>query len=414
MRDVRVQYFLSYGVLGTVLPFASVYFRANHFTEAQVGYAWALYSAAYIVSPVLVTLAADTRADPRRLMVGGFVLGGLTLVAMGLVHAAAAVLAVWGLFCLAYLPLLPLQDGIAFSLQQRRQERGEPPLPFHRARVWGTVGYIVPSFVLFILLWSGRPVTGVMMSGAAFAAVAAAQALLLDDPRAHNHSESRKDDVASRLPTLGALRVLLRPQMLGFSTAIFLSTMASMIYMSYYPIYLTESAGFPARWVGLVSSIGVLVEVFFVAGCGWLTTRLGVKRMLVLGLLLVAVRLLLLRWSAHPAVAVGTQLFHGVMVAALSIMPQAFVNGHATDRYRHSMQGVFVMMLGCARVAGSLVGGREAGLHGVRGAFGFAAALCVAAAAIAMVFFRVPGERRAEASAANEPSVAAGAATSES
>jgi MFS transporter, PPP family, 3-phenylpropionic acid transporter len=415
MRDVRVQYFLSYGVLGTVLPFASVYFRANHFSEAQVGYAWALYSAAYIVSPVLVTLLADTRADPRRLMLGGFVLGGLTLVAMGLVHAAAAVLAVWGLFCLAYLPLLPLQDGIAFSLQRRRQERGEPPLPFHRARVWGTVGYIVPSFVLFILLWSGRPVTGVMMSGAAFAAVAAAQALLLDDPRAHAPLVGAHDGVATRLPTVGALKVLLRPQLLGFSTAIFLSTMASVIYGSFYPIYLTESAGFAPRWVALISSIGVLVEVFFVAGCGWLTTRLGVKPLLVLGLVLVALRLVLLAASAHPFVAVGTQLFHGIMVVALGVMPQAFVNGHATDRYRHSMQGVFVMLLGCARVAGSLAGGRVAAAfapHGLPAAFAFAAALCAAAAVIALAFFKVPTARAAAQERPSESSVAAATAGS--
>lgn len=410
MRDVRVQYFLSYGVLGTVLPFASVYFRAAGFSEAQVGYAWAAYSAAVVCSPVLVTLAADTRADPRRLMLAGLLVSGLALVALGFIHGAASILAVWSVFCLTYLPLLPLQDGIAFSLQQRRLERNERPMPFHRVRLWGTIGYLVPSVVLFLLLRAGWRAAAAVTSGALFAAVAAVQAILLDDPRAHGAARNvngERTTLASRLPTLGAARALFRPDMRAFCAAIFLSQTASMIYMSFYPIYLTERAGFAPRWVGLISSIGVVVEAFFLAACGWLTARLGVRRLLLLGLALVTVRLLLLAASAHPAVAVGTQLFHGIMVAALSIVPQTFVNARATDRDRHSMQGVFVMLLGAARVAGSLAGGRAAA-HGLAAPFALGALLCAAAAAVVLAFFREPEAREADEPAVSP--VAAGVA----
>src|SRR5439155_568355 len=70
-RDLRVQYFLTYCVIGSVLPFVSVYFRRSGLTNAQVAYAWTLWSAAVVLSPFVVTLAADAHSDPPRLLVPG-------------------------------------------------------------------------------------------------------------------------------------------------------------------------------------------------------------------------------------------------------------------------------------------------------------------------------------------------------
>lgn len=403
MRDVRVQYFLSYGVLGTTLPYASVFFRHQGFTQTQVGYAWAVWSGVFILSPVLVTLAADLRADPRRLMALGLTVSGLTLAALAFVSGVGATLAIWTLHCLATLPMMPLQDGICFSLQRRQEERGETARPFHRVRVWGTYGFMVPSVVLFGLLYAGVPVNTAMVTGAVFAFVSALQALRLDDPRAHTPGGDAPDH--SGLPTLGAARVLLRPNMLVFCAAIFLAQMASTIYAAFYPVYLTEQAKVPEAWVGLVSNLGVAVEIFFILACGWFTARLGVKWVLVVGTALVAVRMALLMGSAHPAVAIGTQLFHGIQVVALGVMPQTFVNAYATDRYRHSMQGVWVMLLGCGRAAGSLTGGPVAEWGGGQSAvFAYAAILCAASSALALLLFRDPAAE-VEARVAAEPVV---------
>src|SRR5688572_7659518 len=99
-RDVRAQYFLTFGTLGTVVPYASVFFIRAGLSEAQVGYAWAIWSAAVVFSPVLVTLAADASVDPRRLLALGSALSGLSLLALGLVSGVAAILGVWAVYCL--------------------------------------------------------------------------------------------------------------------------------------------------------------------------------------------------------------------------------------------------------------------------------------------------------------------------
>lgn len=412
MRDVRAQFFLSFAVLGTVLPYAPVFFRDAGLSQSQLGLAFAAWSAMQAFTPGLVAWAADARVDPRRLVLLCSAVGGAALFSLGLVRGAGpgSVFAVWVVYCAASIPLLPLLDGIYFSLRKRREERGEgPAAAYHRVRVWGTIGYILPSVLLFWLLDAGMPVAGALMSGAAFAAAAGAQALALPDPRAPLAVAESAGGINGRpagggagLPTAAAVRALLRPNLLVFCAALFMAQMASTAMAAFYPVYLTESVGVGAKWVGLIAQVGVLTEVGFVAGCGWLLGRLGTKGLLVAGLSSAAVRLGLLAASAAVPVAVGTQLFHGMQMVMMGVLPQTLLDRHADDGYRHSVQGVYVMLMGVGKTAGSLAAGWVAG-YGVAGVFGYGAGACAAAAALAVVAFRETGTVTTTAAAVASP-----------
>jgi PPP family 3-phenylpropionic acid transporter len=393
MRDVRVQYFLTFGMIGAVLPYVSVFFRQAGLSEAQVGYAWAIWSAAVMVSPVAVTMLADARVDPRRLLVLASVVSGLSLLALGLVRGVGPLLGVWAAYCLASMPVLPLQDGIHFSQQRRRRERGEEPVPYHRVRVWGTVGYIVPSLVLFAFLQRGMGMAGAVMSGAAFAAAAALQATRLADPRprAGDAAAAGPADPAAprRLPTVAAARVLLRPNLLVFTAALVLMQMAGAAHGAFYPIYLVERVGLDAKWLGQVSNLAVVIEIFFVAGCGALVGRFGVRALLLMAMGFTALRLGLIASTTNPWVVVGTQVFHGIFLIAGGVLPQTVLDEAAEDRFRHSMQGVFVMVGGAGRVAANLAAGPIAAWS-LPGLYWIAALLCTASAALIFLAFRDP------------------------
>jgi PPP family 3-phenylpropionic acid transporter len=320
-------------------------------------------------------------------------------VALGFVQGVGPILAVWALHCLAAFPLMPLQDGVCFSLQRRHAERGEVVRPFYLMRVWGTIGYMAPSLILFGLFRAGMPIQGALMSGAAFALLAAAQAPMLDDPRAPNAASSNSAVGPSKLPTFGAAAALFQPSLIGFSIAVFFGQMAATIYGAYYPIYLTDpgQVGLQPQWVGLVTNVGVLVEIVFVFSTGRLVDRFGFRMLMAASLLLVAVRMGLLAASHHPTVGIGTQLFHGVQIVGLTIAPQMFADRLATDRFRHSMQGVLILLIGLGRAAGSLSGGAVA-RHGLASAFAYAAALSVAGA-LSLAAFRVKRETPAVAAA---------------
>ena len=394
MRDVRLQYFLTFAMLGAVLPYVSVFFRRAGLTEAQVGYAWAIWSAAVMVSPVVVTMLADARVDPRRLLVLASIVSGLSLLFLGLAHDVAAILGVWAVYCLASMPIMPLQDGVHFSQQRRRRERGEPPVAYHRVRVWGTLGYIVPSVLLFGFLQLGMSLRTAVMTGAAFAALAALQAGWLADPRPRETGRAGAEaDADRRLPTLAAARALLRPNLLVFTAALVLVQMAGAVHGAFYPIYLTERVGLDEKWIGQVSNLAVVIEIFFVFGCGALVARFGIKALLLLAMAATALRLGLIASTTNAWVVVGTQIFHGIFLITTGVLPQMVLDDAAEDRFRHSMQGVFVMVGGAGRVAANLVAGPIAAWS-LGGLYGIAALVCAVAAGLILVAFREPGAKR--------------------
>ena len=400
MRDLRVQYFLTYCVIGAVLPFVSLVFRQAGLTNAQVGYAWAVWSLAVVLSPVLVTLAADAKADPRRLLALASALTGASLLALGLVRGVGPVLGVWAVYCLASLPVLPLQDGVHFSQQRRLKERGQPQQPYHLVRVWGTVGFIIPSVLLFVLFQLRIDLRAAPWTGAACAALAAIQALLLTDPRpARADTPEVEDELEARaeaerrserrLPTLAAARALLRPHLLVFTGAVVLLQMASTVHTAYYPIYLTEMVRLDKVWVGVASNLAVFIEIFFVSGCALMVRRLGVKRLLLLATLATALRYGLVASSSRVGVAFGTQVFHGIFLVAVGVLPQIILDPYAEDRFRHSMQGLFVMITGSGRVVANIVAGQLAA-GGIGRLYGYAAVMCLAAAGLILLAYREP------------------------
>jgi PPP family 3-phenylpropionic acid transporter len=399
MRDLRVQYFFTFAVIGCVLPYVSVFFRDAGLTKVQVGYAWAIWSAAVVLSPVLVTMAADGRADPRRLLVLGSALTGISLFALGLVRGVGPVLAVWAVYCVASLPVLPLQDGVHFSEQRRRRERGEPQRPYHLVRVWGTIGFIIPSILLFVLLQIGMSLRAALWTGAACAALAAMQATRLFDPRPHEKERADAEAGESRrLPTAAALRVLLRPHLLVFTAAVVLVQMAGSMHASFYPIYLIEKVKLDPKWLGQASNLAVFIEMFFVFGCAALVRWMGVRRLLLLATLATAVRFALVASSDSVLVAIGTQAFHGIFLIAVGVLPQMILDEHAGDRFRHSMQGVFVMLTGSGRVVANTVAGVVAS-KSLSGLYACAAVLCLAASGLILFAYRNPETASAEPAA---------------
>ena len=388
MRDIRYQYFLTFAVLGTVLPYASVFFRQSGLSDPQVGYAYAIWSLAAMLSPVLVTLVADSRADPRGLLVLGSLLTAASLLALGFVHGVRPILCVWSVYCAAYMPILPLQDGIHFSLQQCRRARGQAPVPYHLVRVWGTIGFIVPGVLLFALLAAGMSLRAMLMTGAAFAVLAALQAWRIHDPRGSSSRESRT--AARQLPTLDAARALLRPRIVFFCAAVLLMQMAAAVHSAFYPVYLTEKVGLADKWLGQVSNLAVVIEACLIFACGWLVRTLGTRRLLIIAILATALRFGLLALFTTMWIAIGTQVLHGLLIVATGVLPQALLDEGAQDGFRHSTQGMLAMLMNAGRSGISLAAGPVAAWS-LRGLWAGGAGLCLLAVVLILIGFEETG-----------------------
>jgi PPP family 3-phenylpropionic acid transporter len=224
-------------------------------------------------------------------------------------------------------------------------------------------------------------VSAALACGVAMCVGGAVNALLFL-PRVDEASLHEAERKRSRLPTVAAARALLEPHVLVFCIAMALVHFAAMGYYQFYPLYLTDAIGIEKRWVGLIANLGVVVEIFFMLSFGWLTARLTLRGLMIVGVACLAVRLLLLALVPTHAVAIGTQVFHGMTVLVLHVAPPIYLNTRAADAYRSSIQGLYAMTVaGGARILGSVVTGRVAE-HSLTAMFAGCAGLCVIAAGL--------------------------------
>ncbi|MDF2439860.1 MAG: transporter, family, 3-phenylpropionic acid transporter [Abditibacteriota bacterium] len=402
---IKLQYFIAYAVMGSLAPFLSLFLKqVQGLQEAQVGYAMGASNVAVVLMPVLVTSLADMRQDSRRLLAIIFGISGLALTGLFFVRGFWPTVILLCLHSLSYVAMTPLQDGLNFAVQQQRTAAGQSSIPFHQIRVWGTVGFIVPSLLLFAFLADGAHLNAILIAASTFCLLGLLNSFRLPDSRAQlpgltieapateiPNPEAPDTEVATpakqQLPVVAAWRVLRRPPVMVFCLSLMLTHLTSATYYAFYPLYLTETIGIPQQWVGLIFNFGVLFEIGFMLAFGWLLERLGFRKFMALGILCLVLRLSALALFPSPVVAIGSQVVHGMIVVALQVAPALYLNRQAGDAYRTTMQGMLTMLTGASRVAGSVLAGRVAE-NSLQQAFGFSAALSLVAALFFLVAFR--------------------------
>lgn len=378
MGLIKFQFFISYAVMGSMMPLLSVFFgHAKGFSKSEIGMVMAASGFSMIVSPVVMTLLADMRIESRRIIAGALFVSALFILGMHFSTGMAAVGAFFVLYHLAYVSVPPLQDALYFRMEAEHDPTQGPMVPYGAVRVWGTTGFIVPSAMLWALaafLPSGQEaITGIMMFFAAgFALLSAAHSLRLplNPPRALN---------ARKLPSVAAARVLFGPEGRWMCLPLIIAYLCAPAYHAFFPLYLKEIAGYQENVIGLIICIGVVLEIFVILSLDRLRGRFGLKRLMVFGMACMALRFVCLWAFPNAWTPILVQLFHGPEIAALFVLPMMYINRLAGAEFRNSIQGVFAMLVaGMPRILGSFLGGRLAE-HSLRQLFAVSSVLVAVA-----------------------------------
>lgn len=388
-RNVRQQYFLTYGVEGSLAPFLPVVLGVHlGLGPDDIGTVVAIGGLAILVTPLLLGLLADTSARETRLLGAALVGTALTLIAMTGVAGFWPSLILFGLFSLAYEPTKSLQDGLFFA--GRRTEPDMTGPPFHQVRIWGTLGFLLPGLALWVPLSLGTGVWVVLAVAATMAVVSAANSLRLPQPEPVDGADAVVPTALAGMRTSlrAAMTVTFRGRVAVFTVAMLLLQMAMSVYLVFYPLYVTTAVGIDVRWLGLIANLGVVLEVAYMALYGWVLSKLGWRRFMVSAALAQSLRLLALAvWPTVFAV-LGTQLVHGYVVIATLVAARVFLDSEADDGMRHAIQGLYTMVvIGGGRVVGSFLGGLVAA-YDLQVLFGLAAAVCLLAAGLLAWAFR--------------------------
>lgn len=383
VRTIKNQYMFAFLVMGAILPYLPIYLRELGLSNAQVGDVLSMSGYAFVLAPVVLTLLADAHMTSRVLLGICFALSLVTLLGLIAVESFLAVLLVFAAHCVAFVPIQSLQDGLNFSTAESRVARGLPRVGYHTVRVWGTVGFILPSTVLFVAMyWMAASTEIAIYVGAFGCCLGLINVVAL--PR-NELNDSRKPGGAGgsgnrRLPTVNAIKALTAPRPLAFCVGMFLLCVSMFAYYGFYPLLLVEHIGIGEAWVGPISTVGVLIELPFMLGFAFLVSRIGLRWLMAIGAVLVALRLALLAAFPTATIALASQLLHGITVLVLHVAPPVYLNSRAKASYRSSVHGLFAMIgYGLGRTAGNAIGGRLAD-HSLLWVFAMGAGLSLVAA----------------------------------
>ena len=339
----------------------------------KIGFAYGATGIAAMLSPILVGMIAD-KYFPSQVVMGVLhILGGVFLL-------LAARVSEWGMFfplilahLLCYMPTLALVNSVLFQ-SVSDPEKDAPPI-----RTLGTIGWIVSGVVV----------------GSSFL-VGADKALVFQMPQFLGGPEAPADSMGlglTNIPMLigAAASILLGlfcfllpntppklkgekttvGDLLGFkaislmrdrSFAVFIiCSLLICIPLAFY--YQTANGFLKAMKVNNsegVLTLGQVSEIFFLLLVPFFFKRIGVKNMLLIGMLFWVIRYVLFANGgpeAHALLFLGV-LAHGICYDFFFFTGQLYVDKKAPEEIRSSAQGFIAFVtLGVGMFIGGIVNG---------------------------------------------------------
>ncbi|MDX1680988.1 MAG: MFS transporter [Akkermansiaceae bacterium] len=285
-----------------------------------------------MIAPLFLGLVAD-RFFPSQIVMGVlFLIGGALLLAVPSVAASGnGDLMVWLMIgnMLTYMPTLGLANSIAFSNLDR--------IVFPKVRVWGTIGWIIAGLAVGILGWSSKFEMFYLAGGASI--LLGAFSFLLP----HTPAPAKGEAVNTRaLLMVDAFGLLKRP---AFAVFMICSTLICVPLAYYYGLTsnFLQNTGFlqPASTM----TIGQMSEILFMLLIPFFFRRLGVKWMILVGMLAWVARYLLFAYGAPDQVAwmifAGVAL-HGICYDFFFVTGFMYTDKVAPKKVRNQAQSMLV------------------------------------------------------------------------
>ena len=317
------------------------------FDGVQVAAAYSTMPWGTILAPFFIGMVADRFFAAER------VLGVLHLLGAGLLFLASRVSTpgefFWVLlaYALCYSPTLALVNAISFN------QLASPEKQFPAIRVYGTIGWIVAGLSVGYM---GVEATAIPLRVAALASLALA-VFSLGLPHTPPKSLGRRVTVRDVLG-LEALTLMKDRSFAIFVLGSLLICIPLAFYYNFTNLFLNE--------MGVVNAAGKMTmgqmsEVFFMLVMPFFFIRLGVKRMLLVGMLAWAGRYLLFAYGNAQELVFMYYLgiiFHGICYDFFFVTGQIYVDNTAPKAIQASAQGFITLVTyGVGMLIGTWISG---------------------------------------------------------
>jgi nucleoside transporter len=346
---LSIMMFLQFFIWGAWYVTAPNYLGTIGFTAGDFSWTYSVGPIAGILSPFFVGMIADRFFPAQKVLAVLHLLGGAVMLGAASLMKPDVnpTLINWAFFghMLCYYPTLALTNTIAMKNIQSAEKQ------FPLIRVFGTIGWIVAGVGLSWFLWDKKVEMFYVAGGAAIVLGLFSFSLPSTPPTATGKAGIK--DILG----LDALVMLKDKSYLVF----LISSMLICIPLAFYYQITSRVVEMAELPIGQTMSYGQMSEIFFMLVMPFFFARLGVKKMLAVGMLAWVVRYFLFAFGAPDQVVwmilVGV-IIHGICYDFFFVTGQIYTDKKAPPGIRAQAQGLLVLFtLGIGMLIGAQVAG---------------------------------------------------------
>jgi nucleoside transporter len=345
--------FLQFFVWGAWFVTLGTHLGNIGFTGKQIGYTYLMNNIAAIISPFFVGMVADRYFASQRVMGVLHLLGGVILYLSADVTTVGWLVFGLLLYNLAYMPTLALVNAVSFHQME------SPDAQFPRVRVWGPIGWIIAGLSITLIQFKFYPdveKSSLPLKMAAIASIVMGiYSFTLPNTPPQNVG---KEVTAGEVLGVKALRLMKERAFLVFVICSLLISIPLAFYYNFTNLFLNDLG---MQGVAGKQSMGQMSEVIFMVLMPFFFVRLGVKKMLLVGMLAWVARYAFFAnghlgasaWMLYAGI-----LLHGVCYDFFFVTGQIYTDRKASRDIRASAQGFIALITyGVGIGLGSLVSG---------------------------------------------------------
>ena len=333
---LSVMMFLEFFIWGAWFVTLGTYLLTNLKTNAtEVGVAYLTQSIGAIVAPFIIGLIADKYFSAQKILGVLHLTGGALLWLGSMAPNFSAFYPYVLLYMIVYMPTLALVNSISFR-QMTNPSKEFPPI-----RVLGTLGWIVAGFAIGWLGWEKNGSLDLTFKTAAIASFI----LGLFSFTLPATPPVKKDKAASLSDILGldAIRLLKDRSYLVFFLASIAICIPLAFYYNFTNPFLNEVG---MQGAAGKQAFGQVSELIFMALMPLFFVRLGVKKMLVFGMLAWVLRYVFFAYgnieSNYWMLIMGI-VMHGICYDFFFVTGQIYTDNLAGEQFKSAAQGFITL-----------------------------------------------------------------------
>lgn len=296
----------------------------------QIGAAYSALAIATMISPFFIGLVADRFFAAQRIMSVLHLAGGVLLYFATTVSSNTAFYWVILVYSLLYMPTIALSNSIAFY------QMTDPGRQFPWIRVFGTLGWIFAGLMIGFL--SIEKTSSTFHMAAATSIVLGVISLALP----HTPPKGKESDAtaSSALGTNAFVLLKDKPYLIFFIAAILVCVPLSFYY-GFANVFLNE-LGMESAASKMI--LGQVSEAIFILAIPFLFNRIGVKKMLLLGMTAWILRYVCFAfgnldvntWMLYAGI-----VLHGICYDFFFVTGYMYTEKKAGEKIKNAAQGLF-------------------------------------------------------------------------